>query len=178
MQDETIPAGLCQCGCGQATRIAERTHSQGGQRVGQPLHFVNGHNSRARNVPACGYVIEDRGHDTPCWIWQLGRSGGYAALGGGSAHRRNYMAVYGPVPAGLELDHLCRQRDCVRPSHLEAVTHAENVRRGRRAKLTMQQANEIRAAYAEGCATQIELARRYGVNQTTVSGIVRGKAWT
>lgn len=41
-----------------------------------------------------------------------------------------YEHVKGPVPDGLELDHLCRVHNCVNPAHLEAVTHAENVRRG------------------------------------------------
>lgn len=46
------------------------------------------------------------------------------------AHRLAYELFVGPVPIGLELDHLCRTRSCVRPDHLEAVSHAENVRRG------------------------------------------------
>lgn len=39
------------------------------------------------------------------------------------------------MPLGLELDHLCRQRDCVNPQHLEAVTHSENTRRGAAARM-------------------------------------------
>lgn len=74
----------------------------------------------------------------PCWIWT-----GYCAPSGhghitlsaeeGRAlvHRVTYMAVNGTVPEGLELDHLCRVPACCNPSHLEAVTHGENVRRGR-----------------------------------------------
>ena len=46
------------------------------------------------------------------------------------AHRQSYEAAYGPVPAGLELDHLCRQRACNEPRHLEAVTRHENILRG------------------------------------------------
>lgn len=46
------------------------------------------------------------------------------------AHRVAYEARYGPIPPGLEIDHLCRHRDCVNPEHLEAVTHAENMQRG------------------------------------------------
>lgn len=46
-----------------------------------------------------------------------------------AVHRVVYMAFKGPIPDGLELDHLCRVRHCVNPHHLEAVTHAENIRR-------------------------------------------------
>jgi len=47
-----------------------------------------------------------------------------------SAHRLSYETEIGPIPEGLELDHLCRVRSCVNPLHLEPVTHQENVRRG------------------------------------------------
>lgn len=47
------------------------------------------------------------------------------------AHRVSYTLAYGPIPEGLTLDHLCRVRHCIAPEHLEAVTNAENVRRGR-----------------------------------------------
>ena len=50
------------------------------------------------------------------------------------AHRVYYERHVGPVPEGLELDHLCRNPGCVNPEHLEPVTHAENIRRGYQAK--------------------------------------------
>jgi hypothetical protein len=75
--------------------------------------------------------------DTPCWLWQGARTSmGYGnlvsqALGARMlVHRAVWIDANGPVPAGLELDHLCRVRHCCRPDHLEAVTHAENIRRG------------------------------------------------
>jgi hypothetical protein len=46
------------------------------------------------------------------------------------AHQFAYMLTVGPVPDGMELDHLCRNRACCNPSHLEPVDHATNVRRG------------------------------------------------
>lgn len=72
-----------------------------------------------------------------CWLWTgYTTSRGYGQLGKGSgptqahlAHRVAYELLVGPVPAGLELDHLCRNPPCVNPSHLEPVTHAENMRR-------------------------------------------------
>lgn len=46
------------------------------------------------------------------------------------AHRVFYEREHGSIPAGLVIDHLCCQPDCVRPSHLEPVTNGENIRRG------------------------------------------------
>lgn len=46
------------------------------------------------------------------------------------AHRFSYELARGQIGQGLELDHLCRNTSCVRPDHLEAVSHAENTRRG------------------------------------------------
>lgn len=70
-----------------------------------------------------------------CWEWAGAKSGhGYAVIysGGGKSllgHRVVYELVCGSIPDGLEIDHLCRNRSCVRPDHLEPVTHAENIRR-------------------------------------------------
>lgn len=72
-----------------------------------------------------------------CWLWIGTRDrrgyGRFAAVwrdGKVLAHRWAYETFVGPVPDGLELDHLCRTPACVNPAHLEPVTHAENVRRG------------------------------------------------
>ncbi len=46
-------------------------------------------------------------------------------------HRVAHEAIIGPIPSGFEVDHLCRNRKCYNPEHLEAVTHAENMRRSR-----------------------------------------------
>lgn len=76
--------------------------------------------------------------DGRCWIWTgAADRNGYglwtppkgSGLRMGMAHRFSFIDAKGPVPIGLELDHLCRTHACVKPSHLEAVTHAENMRR-------------------------------------------------
>lgn len=70
-----------------------------------------------------------------CWEWQ-GRNNGvnYGQFSEGRknirAHRRSYEIFKGPIPTGLQLDHLCRNRICVNPSHLEAVTGKVNILRG------------------------------------------------
>lgn len=68
----------------------------------------------------------------PCWIWTayVDRQTGYARFSRKWAHRWCYIHVVGPIPRGLELDHLCRTLACVNPLHLEPVSHRVNVLRG------------------------------------------------
>ena len=69
-----------------------------------------------------------------CWHWTAAKSpAGYGVgyLNGrtGQAHRIVWSIFNGPIPAGMQLDHLCYVRDCVNPAHLEVVTPEENRRR-------------------------------------------------
>lgn len=73
----------------------------------------------------------------PCWVWtaRLDQRFPYGKFHVDrerhtvNAHQWSYETLIGPVPDGLELDHLCRNPPCVNPAHLEPVTHAENMRR-------------------------------------------------
>lgn len=72
--------------------------------------------------------------DEGCWIWTAARSHGYGVVTIDrrlvKAHRSVYQALVGQIPEGLTIDHLCRERACVNPEHLEPVTHRENILRG------------------------------------------------
>lgn len=73
--------------------------------------------------------------NTGCWLWVgTTREDGYGRISVKgrhvSAHRFAYELLVGPIPAGLQIDHLCRQRSCVNPRHLEPVTAHENTLRG------------------------------------------------
>ena len=79
-------------------------------------------------------VVED--HDGwDCWIWQGRKThNGYARFSFASRDQGVYNLMYeiliGPIPEGLELDHLCKRPACVNPFHCEPVTHRENLMRG------------------------------------------------
>jgi hypothetical protein len=69
-----------------------------------------------------------------CWEWTGSLTEGYGQVQSEKrkwlAHRLAYVWMIGPIPSGLELDHLCRNRRCVNPHHLEPVTRRENILRG------------------------------------------------
>lgn len=79
-----------------------------------------------------------RREDNGCWRWMGSiNQGGYGNMGVSvprkrnvPAHRVGYELYKGPIPEGLQLDHLCRNRWCVNPEHLEPVTQKENINRG------------------------------------------------
>ncbi len=82
-------------------------------------------------------LAKSRQTDCLVWVGACNNKGyGLVSVGEGRielAHRVAYAAVNGPIAPGLVIDHVCRVRNCINPAHLEAVTQAENNRRGRAA---------------------------------------------
>jgi hypothetical protein len=113
------PSGLCLCGCGGDVPLSSRLRFTGHCR------FLPGH--RARKSPV-DYVEEDRGFESPCWVWQrkiTGKGYGIVRLAGGreqQAHRWVWEREVGPLSADVELHHRCEVTACVRPSHCEPLT--------------------------------------------------------
>ena len=101
--------------------------------VGPATFTHSGREIRNGSQRTVGYVITESG----CWDWVgcVARSG-YGRLRDGrgntrNAHRVMYERLRGPIPTGLQIDHLCRNRRCVNPDHLEPVTQRVNLLRGK-----------------------------------------------
>lgn len=84
-----------------------------------------------------------------CWVWTAGTTGasGYGAYEGTTAHLYIWRLLVGPVPEGMQLDHLCRNRKCCNPDHLEPVDRLENIRRGTVGK-SAYRPEDVRAKHA------------------------------
>ena len=167
-----MEAGLCACGCGQPAPIASQSSTRNGWKAGQPKRYINGHNRRKSPVP---YVVD---LETGCWVWQGSvQSKGYGMTQVGKerrlAHRAYYETHVGSIPPDLQIDHKCGNKLCVNPHHLEPVTGAENVRRGRHVRLTKADVELIRSSPLSGR----KLAKQLGVSHETVNGVRRGLYW-
>lgn len=124
------------------------------------------------------FVVNERG----CWTWTAYKNrdgyGKFSVYGRPiSAHRYAYELANGPVPGGACLDHLCRNRACCNPEHLQPVTQTVNVRRGKNAKLSESEALEVCSRYAGGSITLKALSEEYGITKGQVWKIVRGRRW-
>ena len=131
------------------------------------MRFIRGHATR-KDVP--DYIVDGNG----CWIWQRGVNpvSRYGMLGRRWAHRVIYEREVGPIPRGMELDHLCRVKACVNPDHLEVVTKSENAKRGltgRHPKLGARRLTEaeVREIRLSSKSNRV-LAQQYGVSHETI----------
>lgn len=131
-------------------------------------------------VPAAGNL------DTKCLIYKWGKtSAGYGMIRTGTetqslAHRYFYEKSRGQIPPGMSLDHACREVACCNPWHLEIVTHAENLRRGRGTRLTREQVlvlreyAKVKAAHGQRLPNRA-LQAAFGVRHITE--IAHGLSW-
>lgn len=128
---------LCACGCGRELPPWKRRKSGRSE-----PRFLKGHHwfvpaHRRKPKPIADRFWPKVEKTEGCWFWKAAKHPrGYGQIHDNdrgrmvSAHIVAYELTVGPVPEGMELDHLCRNTSCVRPDHLEPVTHAENVWRG------------------------------------------------
>lgn len=116
------------------------------------------------------YEIVFAGYETECWLWLRAKTaGGYGVFREAYAHRFSYESFVGPICPGFEIDHLCRNPSCVNPQHLQSVTHRENMRRGKQAKVTQETVEAIRT----DTGLNREVADKYGLEESYVSRLRR-----
>lgn len=99
-----------------------------------PKHSKDVTVEHARKIQRAFWSRVDIRGKAECWNWHSARMHngyGVACVGKArvAAHRVAYMITIGEIPPGLDLDHLCRNRQCVNPTHLEPVTRRENLQR-------------------------------------------------
>lgn len=175
--------GLCQCGCGNKTDIAKGTRSEKGWTKGQPKRYIWGHNPAVSEEDKefrfwnQMKLVPSRLLPTFCWQWtgsiKTNGYGQYELRGETQAHRISYKLFHGWIPKGLDLDHLCRNRRCINPDHLEPVTRKINARRGAMTKLTQDRVDQIRAS----ALSERKIAVLFGVSRSTVNSILSGRTW-
>lgn len=170
----------CECGCGGVTNVAKRDNKTNGHVAGQHVRFIHGHGMIKRWRDRARYIEEDRGYDTPCWIWQgyVGTDGyGEVTKKTGEnrtriAHRRYYEDHVGEIPAGFKVHHKCRVRCCVNPEHLEAVSPREHG--SQHARVTDDQVREMRFRHYEQGVMITFLAKEYGISYQHARLLIRG----
>lgn len=175
--EQVVPYGYCHCGCGRKTNTAKISSSSKGWVKGEPLKFIRYHVSNVKRRNPKPWIVDDA---TGCWLY----TGPKGAKGYGRimidrqnrlAHRHFYEQLVGPIPEGLQLDHLCRNTSCVNPDHLEPVTPIENIRRSEKIVMTSER-KEI-AKKLEGTMSYAAIAREIGVSLTTVWNFLNGRSW-
>ncbi len=169
--------GLCHCGCGRPAPIGKTTARSFGLVKGEPVRYINGHH---RMLPET-YTVEDRGYETPCWIWRNAKHDGYGYIGREGrfhyAHRYFYEREHGPLPDGYQLHHECKVKNCIRLSHLMPLPVVEHQRVHPRTVLTMEKARRIRYLVQVCGMQRKDVAADFGVSTDVVEMVVRGVTW-
>lgn len=115
--------------------------------------------------------------DNGCWNWNGAKNHkGYGRkfFSGKNkyAHRVYFQIMRGSIPKGFQLDHLCRNRSCVNPDHLEIVTNETNYLRGNGYKYTHEELKEFYSRWKNG-ETQKCIAKTLNLTQTTVFAFLK-----
>lgn len=116
-----------------------------------------------------------------CWTWTMARTGaGYGLMNRNNslvyAHRFFYESIIGKIPHGMQIDHLCRNRACVNPAHMDLVTSAENSRRGLNTKLNKKDVQTIRELRGSGVKLR-EISKLFGIQLNHVHSICSKRYW-
>lgn len=123
-----------------------------------------------KRIPAIDRVIPKLRAEGECWVftgWKDSKGYGYVARGGKyggtiAAYRVTYDYFRAEIPDGLSLDHLCRNRACCNPWHLEPVTHQVNLQRSGPATKTHCVRGHLRNGRG-GCSECVELRMREAI---------------
>ena len=126
-----------------------------------------------------GYDMIDLSSPCIVGIGEKTRLGYIRLWNGGNrilAHRAEFIKKIGPIPEGLEIDHLCHNRSCINVLHLKLATRKENSRRRVNSKLTIEQVEKIRIMLLNGMSLK-KIADNFNVSKQMIWLIAKGKQW-
>lgn len=191
----------CECGCGKEVGLYTNSRPERGQIKGQYRRFIIGHNNRLPLAKRFWDKVSKLGPLKTaslgnCWVWDGAKSErGYGILWNGkklvrATHVAHFL-IYGVWPT-LPMLHRCDTPPCVRFSHLHEGTQKQNMReavdrgllinpkgeQAPKAKLTSAQVEIIRKEYAKGKTTHRKLAKKYGVNHSSIGALIRRSHWS
>lgn len=202
-----IPAGLCQCGCGERTPLAVRTNKHRGLIRGEPVHFIVGHHQtfnrgrtfeRIRTPDEVRFwrMVQSCGHEPACiyccWEWQGARltSGGYGHFNPRllPLPTRSHCVAYvlwnnRSIPKELWCLHHCHNPLCCNPAHVYLGTAAQNTRdmmvarRDAHSTLIPEQVARIRALWRDGMHCNAIAKEFPGVAYTIICNVASAKTY-